>query len=158
MSLTLLLITSFRVDCTMFLDYTGHRRIFWKHLGHKQTSRPCLSWMHLPRIAQNLTQFLVKSYVVPYNKQTKVRSHCCVLDKLAFISYCKPALPWTSSPLHLIQATPALWLWLKYLLKLFCLSWNALPHYGCQRATPPLELDSKGTSTFEENNSSSWNS
>lgn len=68
------LITSFRVNCTKFLEYTGHRRIFWKRLGHKQTSRPCLSWMHLPRIAQNLTQSLVKSYVVPYNKQTKVHT------------------------------------------------------------------------------------
>lgn len=73
-NLTLLLFTSFRVDCTKFLDQTGCRRIFWKCLGHKQTSRPCLSWLHLPRIAQNLTQSLVKSYMVPYNKQTKVHT------------------------------------------------------------------------------------
>lgn len=89
------LITSFRVDCTKFLDYTGHRRIFWKRLGH----RPCLSWMYLPRIAQNLTQCLVKSDVVSYNKQTKVHTVASLTSwPLFHIANVPSPYPPTSSP------------------------------------------------------------
>lgn len=156
----LLLFTSLRVDCTKSLDWIGHRRIFWKWLGHKQTLRPCLGWRHCPRIAQNPTQSKVTW--LPTMNRLKSRPLCPL--PLAFSSPALPLTatcptpPWPPSSPHSKPHQhfgPDSNVCLSYSV---CLEMPFHTTAASQRATPPSKLDSKRTSSLDENNNSSWNS
>lgn len=136
--------TSLRVDHTEYSYCFRHSWTFWKCLGHKGTSRPCLGWIYFPRTAQNISQSLAESYMAL--QQTDQSPSSCGLHKLAFSS---PALslvatlPWPPST-HLLSLLTPHWHFGPHSIMLFCLSGKALPHRSCQsKSTPPSEPDSK---------------